>query len=78
MIFEYRLYKCNVKVQFLNTYYHCLVDQVHQLHVIEGASLIALASIQKNEKKGKKTQNSGVIVTIEVSSFTSERYEPNF
>ena len=29
-----------MKVQFLNTYYHCLMDQVHQLHVIEDTSLM--------------------------------------
>ena len=43
-----------MKVSFLNTYYHCLVDQVHQLHVINDTSLMGLDSTQKNEKKGKR------------------------
>ena len=67
-----------MKVPFLNTYYHCLVDQVHQLLVIKDTSLMGLDSKQENEKKEKNTQNSGVIVTIEVSSFASAKCEPNF
>ena len=50
---------------FLNTYYQCLMDQVHQLHVIKDTSLMGSDSTQENEKKGKKTQNSGVIVIAE-------------
>ena len=62
-----------MKVPFLNTYYHCLVDQVHQLHIIKDTSLMGSDSTQENEKKGEKTQNSRVIVTAEVSSFASAR-----
>ena len=63
-----------MKVLFLNTYCHCLIDQVHQLHVINDTSLMGSDSTQENEKKRKKkTQNSRVFVTAEVSSFASVR-----
>ena len=41
-------------MSFLNTYYHRLVDQVHQLHVINDTSLMSSDSTQENEKKGKR------------------------
>ena len=43
-----------MKVSFLNTYYHCLVDLVHQLLVIKDTSLMGSYSTQENEKNGKK------------------------
>ena len=43
-----------MKAQFLNTYYHYLVDQVHQLHVINDTSLMGSDFTQENEKKEKK------------------------
>ena len=43
-----------MKVPFLNTYYHCLVDQIHQLHVINDTSLMYSDFTQENENKGKK------------------------
>ena len=52
-----------MKVQFLNTYYHCLMDQVHQLHVIEDTSLMGSDFTQEKEKREKKTQNSEVVET---------------
>ena len=61
-----------MKMSFLNTYYHYLVDQVHRLHVIKDTSLMGSDSTQDNKKKGK-THNSGVIVTAKVSSFASAR-----
>ena len=62
-----------MNVSFLNTYYQCLMDQVHQLLVIKDTSLMGSDSTQEKEKKGKKTQNSRVIVTVGVSSFASAR-----
>ena len=43
-----------MKVPFLNTYYYCLMDQVHQLHIVKDTSLMGSDSTQENEKKGKK------------------------
>ena len=57
------LYKWDMKVSFLNTNYHCLVDQVHRLHVIKDTSLMGLDFTQENKKKGKNTPNSRVIIT---------------
>ena len=47
--------------------------QVHQLHVIEDKSLTGSNFTQENEKMGKKTHNSGVVVTVEVSIFASAK-----
>ena len=61
-----------MKVPFLNTYYHCLVDQIHQLHVIKDTLIMGL-DFTREQEKWKKIQNNGVIVTTEVSSFVSVR-----
>ena len=61
-----------MKVLFLNIYYYCLVDQVHQLHVIKIFFYEFIFHTREREK-GKKTQNSGVTVFTEVSSFASVR-----